>query len=212
VSAVVPAVFSPRLPVGRYVADDRLVESTRSTGRHVLEITRPAGVSVVLGRGSDPHVELNVPRCLADGVPVVRRSGGGCAVVLDPGNLVVAVSLPVRGLGRIRAHFDALTSWLIEALALAGTPGVVREGVSDLVLAGRKIGGSCIARSRGLLLFSSTLLVEPDVSLMERYLAHPPREPAYRRGRRHRDFVGAIGGDPGRLAPHLEQALSLPDL
>lgn len=198
--------------VARYTGDDRLVAATRSTSRPSISVRRPGEVVVVLGRGSDPAVELNLESCLADGVPIVRRSGGGCSVVLDPGNLVVAVALPVRGLGRIKAHFDSLTSWLIEALARTGTPGVERAGLSDLVLRDRKIGGSCIARSRGLLLFSSTILVAPRVELMERYLAHPPREPAYRRGRGHADFVGSTGGDPVRLAARLERTLALSDL
>jgi lipoate-protein ligase A len=43
-------------------------------------------------------------------------------------------------------------------------------------------------------LYSATLLVDPDLDLVERYLAHPPREPEYRRGRPHRDFMGRLGG------------------
>ena len=201
-----------RMPIGRYAHDDHIIESTRSGGLPALALHRPEGVMVVLGRGSDPRVELNVSSCVSDRVQVVRRSGGGCSVVLDPGNLVVSVSLAVNGLGRIRSHFDALTDWLIESLARVGVPGLVRAGVSDLVLDDRKIGGSCITRSRGLLLFSTTILVEPRVELMERYLAHPPREPGYRRGRPHRDFVGFIGGDTGDLARRLEKVLSPPDL
>jgi lipoate-protein ligase A len=212
VSAALQTSTSPVLSIGRYEGDDRIVASTRSTARPALSIGRHDAVTLVLGRGSDPRVELHVERCLADGVPVVRRSGGGCSVLLDPGNIVVGVCLPVKGLGRIRSHFDALTRWLIRALERAGVPGVVRTGVSDLVLGDRKIGGSCIARSRGLLLFSSTILVAPRVELMERYLAHPPREPGYRRGRGHGDFVGSIGGDAGRLASRLERTLSLSDL
>ncbi len=200
------------LSIGRYAGDDHLVEATRSTDRPALGVHRPGGVMVVLGRGSDPLAELDAARCAADDVPVVRRPGGGCAVVLDPGNLVVSVSLPVQGLGRIRSHFDALTRWLVRGLERNGVTGVARDGVSDLVLDDRKVGGSCIARSRGLLLFSSTILVEPRVDLMERYLAHPPREPGYRRARRHRDFVGRIGGDAAALAAGLEDALDLQDL
>jgi len=212
VVAAARTVPCARIPIGRYIHDEHILESTRSSGLPALALYRPEGVMVVLGRGSDPRVELNVANCVSDRVQVVRRSGGGCSVVLDPGNLVVSVSLAAEGLGRIRSHFDALTDWLIEGLARAGVPGVVRGGVSDLVLADRKIGGSCITRSRGLLLFSCTILVELRVELMERYLAHPPREPGYRRGRPHRDFVGSIGGDTGELASRLEKILSLPDI
>jgi len=33
------------------------------------------------------------------------------------------------------------------------------------------------------------LLLDADLMLMDRYLKHPPREPAYRQGRSHLDFV-----------------------
>jgi lipoate-protein ligase A len=45
--------------------------------------------------------------------------------------------------------------------------------------------------------YSASLLVKPDVSLVERYLRHPPREPEYRRGRSHREFMGALGAAAG---------------
>jgi len=146
----------------------------------------------VLGRGSDPARELHIDACLVDSVPIFRRRGGGCAVVLDPGNLVIAAALPLPGLGGIRPAYDRITEWLIAALARSGITGVRREGISDFAREDRKLGGACIYRRRDLLFYSTTLLVEPDVDDIERYLAHPPREPHYRRGRAHREFMGAL--------------------
>ena len=62
----------------------------------------------------------------------------------------------------------------------------------DLVQGDRKISGSCVYRSLGLVFYSATLLVDPDLDLVERYLTPPPRQPAYRRGRAHRDFMGRL--------------------
>jgi lipoate-protein ligase A len=36
-------------------------------------------------------------------------------------------------------------------------------------------------------------LINADLSLIDRYLKHPPREPDYRRGRSHLDFVMSVG-------------------
>ena len=77
------------------------------------------------------------------------------------------------------------------------------------MLGERKIGGSCIWRTRGLLYYSTTLLVDPDLDLCERYLPHPPREPAYRAGRPHRAFMGSLRaaawhGDAAALAGDLQ--------
>jgi lipoate---protein ligase len=197
-----------------YVEDDELVEGTRLDGkprRRVYRLPRP---TVVLGRGSKPDIELQLAACLADGVPLQRRRGGGCAVVVDPGNVIISVVLPVVGLGGSLQHFDRITRWIAAALATLGVDGVHREGPSDLALGERKVGGACIYRAKDLLYYSATLLVEPEVGLMERYLRHPPREPAYRRGRRHADFVASLGGpgDAARLEAGLLAALRLSDL
>ena len=197
-----------------YAEDDELVEATRLDGQPRLRVYRLPRPTVVLGRGSKPELELELEACLADGVPLQRRRGGGCSVVVDPGNVIVSVALAVAGIGGSLQHFDRITRWIAGALAAAGIDGVHREGVSDLALGERKVGGACIYRARNLLYYSATLLVEPDVGLMERYLRRPPREPAYRRGRGHADFVASLGGpgDAARLEAHLLGALRLAHL
>jgi lipoate-protein ligase A len=196
------------LPLEPYVEDDELVEGTRLDGgpRHrVYRLPRP---TVVLGRGSKPDVELQLEACLADGVPLQRRRGGGCSVLVDPGNVIVSVVLPVIGLGGSLQHFDRITRWIAAALAALGVDGVHREGPSDLALGERKVGGACIYRAKDLLYYSATLLVEPEVGLMERYLRHPPREPGYRAGRGHGEFVRGVGGDAAELAGALRRCLA----
>jgi len=172
-----------------YNLDEHLLEATREDSEPHIHIYRHPGTAVVLGRGSDPERELDLPACQADRVPLTRRRGGGCAVVLDPGNLVISVTLPLPGLTGISRAYDDLTRWLIEGLERIGVEGVERAGTSDLSLHDRKIGGSCIYRVPGLLFYSTTLLVEPEIERVERWLRHPPREPEYRRGRSHREFM-----------------------
>lgn len=177
------------MKIGRYEIDEDLLAGTRADGVARGRIVRPSRPVIVLGRSSDPESELDVEALSRRPIDLLRRRGGGCTVLLDPGNLVVSLVLPVPGFGAINRYFRQISSWLSAELALCGIEGVRQEGVSDLALGEWKIGGSCIFRTRDLLYYSTTLLVEPDIEAMERYLAHPPREPAYRRGRRHRDFV-----------------------
>lgn len=185
------------LGIRRWEWDDALVAAARADGRaRVRAAAWPlAGappVAVVVGHGGRAAVEVAADAARADGVPLYRRPGGGCAVVLDPGNAVVSVAWPQPGIGGITSAFARISGWLIEALARCGVPGVTRQGTSDLALDGRKIGGSCLWRTRGLVHYATTLLVAPDLDLVERYLPHPPREPAWRRGRAHREFMGAV--------------------
>ncbi len=158
---------------------------------------------VVLGRGSRPEVELDLDACLEDGVLLRRRRGGGCAVLVDPRDVLVAAAIAAPGIGDNLGHFDRLGRWLVKGLARAGLPGIGRAGISDLILGDRKVAGCCIYRRKGRLLYSASLLVDPDLARMERYLRHPPREPGYRGGRSHRDFVGGLAW--GASAPPLER-------
>ena len=204
------------MKIGAWDNDDDLLASVRREGTTRIRFVPSAETAVVLGRGSDPEKELRLDEIERDGVPVSRRRGGGCAVVLDQGNAIVSVVMPQPGVGGISQAFDSISTQLIEALERAGLPGVAQEGVSDLVLDDRKIGGSCIYRARDLLYYSTTLLVDPDIELSRRYLKHPPREPDYRRGRDHGAFMGSLltmlGPDEtkklvGRLPLALEENL-----
>jgi lipoate-protein ligase A len=198
-----------------YDLDEPLLAEVRASSQIAWRAYAFPRVEVVLGRGSHPERELHEEVCAADRVPVTRRRGGGCAVVLDPGNAVVAVAAPMTGFGDLGRQWDRLTAWLIEALAAVGCPGLTRQGVSDLCVGDRKVGGACLYRTADLLYYATTVLVAPDVALMTRYLAHPPREPAYRRGRAHADFVTTVARSPtdsaAALAADLVAAPAPPD-
>lgn len=200
-----------------YTHDDDLIDATRQDGQPRMRIYRPSDPMVVLGRGSKPEEELHLEACQRDRIPVLRRHGGGCAVVLDPGNVIVVATLPATGIGDNPRHFSNLSSWLISGLVRGSFKEIQQRGISDLALGDRKVGGACIYRSKGLLCYSATLLVEPQVALMERYLKHPPREPDYREGRDHARFVGQLssiqpGCTPEELESHLERELQLEDI
>jgi lipoate-protein ligase A len=180
------------MKIGAWDHDDDLLASVRGDGAPRVRFVPSSDTAVVLGRGGDPEVELRLDEIARDNVPVLRRPGGGCAVVLDPGNAVISIVLPTPGVGGISQAFDYISTRLTEAFAEAGLPGVTQQGISDLALDDLKIGGSCIYRARDLLYYSTTLLVDPDIALSRRYLKHPPREPAYRRGRDHSAFMGSL--------------------
>ncbi len=175
-----------------YNFDDDLIAVAQADGQAHLKIYPFDHVAVVLGRGSKPALEIYEERCKEDGIPIYRRHGGGCAVLLDPGNLIVSLALPVNGIGDNNKHFKRISSWVIKGLEKLGVQGVYHDGISDFVLVGKKIGGSCIYRRPGILYYSSTLLIDPKLDLVERYLKHPPKEPEYRKGRGHGEFMGKL--------------------
>lgn len=186
------------IALGEYTLDDDLITAVKRTGQPHVNAYRFPCTAIVVGRGSRLHTELNVKAVEADNVPVLKRRGGGCSVVLDTGNVIVSCAFPIPGLGGTKRAFSRLSSMVIDALSKSGAHGVRRVGVSDLVLGDRKIGGACIYRSLGLLYYSTTLLYKPNLDLVNRYLRHPPREPDYRAGRRHDLFMGSLS-ETGKL-------------
>ena len=190
-----------------YNADDDLIGATEADRQSHLRVYSPRELMVVLGRGSRAEAEVNLEACDRDRVPIYRRRGGGCTVVLDPGNVVVSTTLPVEGLGKNDVYMKQLCAWLIAGLGKAGVQSLQHAGISDVALEGRKLAGSCIYRTRATLFFSATILVEPDLSRISQYLKHPPREPNYRVGRSHAAFLTALTSSVQITAAEVRTAL-----
>jgi lipoate---protein ligase len=146
---------------------------------------------VVAGRHRPLADDVELAACRADGVPVIRRASGGGTVVLGAGclNYAVVLSLVSRPELLDVAHsFAVILDALVEALAV---PGLERRG-TDVSLLGRKVSGNAQRRGRRALLHHGTLLFDFDASLATRYLREPSRQPAYREGRRHGEFLTNI--------------------
>jgi lipoate-protein ligase A len=158
------------------------------------EIFVPESTSVVLGSGNDEDLEVNSAACLAGKVPVLRRYGGGGTVVLYPGCVVISVGCWVKEVYQNSLYFDVLNQSLIAALA-ASEPIFARlsqAGISDIVCDGRKVAGTSMFRSRNYLLYQASLLVDLDGVLVGSLLKHPTKEPDYRKGRSHADFLTSL--------------------
>lgn len=156
-----------------------------------VEVVRETVVvaSRARARDGDVHVE----RCRADGVAIVARPSGGGAVVLAPG--AVAASALIAGEAAPSfpdRYFRLFGDAVAAALADVGVAGVTMRGISDLCLGDRKIAGSSLRLWRGRVLYQISVLVDMDLTLIDRYLATPTRMPAYRRGRPHAQFVTSL--------------------
>jgi len=148
---------------------------------------------VVLPRSRSPAREVNVAACQRDRIPVVVRPSGGGAVVLSPGVVTVSVlaSSDLPGL-LPEPHFARLGEIARSALQACGVSCITQRGVSDLCLEDRKIAGSALRLWGPRVLYQLSVLVDPDLALMDRYLHMPSRQPAYRRQRPHQEFVTSL--------------------
>ncbi len=201
----------------RYAFDDELICSVKKNQAAEFISYPFSHPAIVVGKGSVLAREVNVFQAVRDNIPVYRRRGGGCAVYLDPGSLIVSAAFPAPGIAGIRSLFDSCTQWLMDGLKQTGVPGITMDGISDLVINNRKIGGTCFYRSKGFAYYSAGILVSVDPDLMAAYLFHPPREPEYRQKREHADFVTSLeahmaGITADALCTQIKQKLNAHDL
>jgi lipoate-protein ligase A len=174
------------------LVNDELLQDYERDGKPAFRLYEPDLPVVVLGAGRKAEEDVLLERTEADGVPLLRRRGGGGTVVLSPGQAVLALVSEVSSPFRNREYFHYINEWFREALAGLGVTGVEHRGISDLAISERKILGTSLYRRRQVLFYQGSLLVSADLALFDRYLAFPSRAPEYRRGRPHGEFCTTL--------------------
>jgi lipoate-protein ligase A len=130
----------------------------------------------LVGRFQNTEAEVNLPECRALNVEVRRRMTGGGAVLMGERQLMIALTSsaehPVIPSHPARA-LPKLARGVIAGLEELGIAAEYRPK-NDIVVNGRKIGGTAIAiEETGAFLFHATVLLDFDVPLMLRVLNIP---------------------------------------
>ncbi len=171
-----------------------LLAAESGDGGEILRFWEWPMPAVVLGSGTRLAEDVDESACMAEDVPILRRSSGGGTVLLGRGCLLYTLVLCYErdpALTDIRRSYRFILGRISVALA-EGVGPIEQAGISDLVVAGRKFSGTAQQRKRSFLLHHGTLLYDMDLSLIPRYLREPPRQPDYRCGRTHLAFVGNL--------------------
>ncbi len=167
--------------------DENLAAGARQDGRRILRLWWGAP-AVVLGCGDKSEIAVNEDACARLGVPILKRVTGGGAVLQGPGVFNYSYTAPDPGQFDIRDAFCRGAGLVISALAGIGVESHFR-GISDVAVGDRKISGNAQARKWRAVLLHGTVLVDIDRDLMEAVIRHPAREPDYRGGRAHGEFI-----------------------
>ena len=180
-------------PAANLACDEALLDACEEqAGGEVLRFWEPRDYFVVAGYSNHVALEVNESACRREKVGVLRRCSGGGTVLQGPGCLNYSLILKTDGndsLQNITAanrhimgrHREALTT-------LLGRPVQV-QGHTDLALDGLKFSGNAQRRKRHALIFHGTFLLNFDISLIEKFLPMPSRQPEYRQERPHRLFL-----------------------
>jgi lipoate-protein ligase A len=181
--------------VHEITVNEDLLDRYRQTGVPLYRIYEPSTLCAVLGASGKPAQDLLLENLEADGVPWMKRRGGGGTVILGPGQVVLALVTAVESPFRNREYAAEINSWISDSLALLGVTGVHPEGISDLAIGRKKIVGTSLYRTRLILFYQASLLVSNDIGVFTRYLSMPAKVPEYRNGRSHEEFCTTLKGE-----------------
>ncbi len=187
-----------------------LLEAESGAGGEVLRVWEWPEPAVILGAGCRLAEDVDEEACRADGVPVLRRASGGGTVLLGRGCLLYTLILAFDrspALAAIPSSYVYILNRIRDALADL-EPAGEHAGTSDLAAFGRKFSGNAQQRKRRHLLHHGTLLYDFDLARVGRYLRLPPRQPEYRDGREHADFLRNLPASADDLKTRLASAWS----
>ncbi len=195
------------LPAENVALDEALLDACEAgeIEGSILRLWEPKEYFVVLGRSSDPVAEVNLAACRSERIPVLRRASGGGTILAGPGCLMYAVVLSYLDYSEAksitRAHQIVLQR-VAESLASL-VPGITLAGTSDLAFFTQKsspskkntlqkFSGNALRAKRKFFLYHGTLLYDFDLARVEQLLTQQTREPLYRAGREHREFIANL--------------------
>lgn len=203
-------------PAANLACDEALLElmETNPESDDCLRVWQAKNHFVVLGHSNRMMSEVNLTACNADRIPILRRISGGGTVLQGPGCLNYSLILRTDGrrLKNIKDTFASVLDRhraLVEALCGAKTRV---EGISDLTFDGRKFSGNAQYRKSHFVLVHGTFLLNFDLRLIERYLPVPDRQPAYRHGRPHLEFITNLHLSAASLCERLQEAWTAREL
>lgn len=180
-------------PKENLACDEALLEACEAgeLEGEVLRFWESSKYFVVLGYTGKVAQEADVATCKTLDFPILRRSSGGGTVLQGPGCLNYSLILKIEGFevsGITQTNCYVMRRNARALTKVLNTPVEVR-GYSDLAIVNKKFSGNAQRRKQKYLLFHGTLLLDFDLSLIEKVLLLPPKQPEYRAQRSHLDFL-----------------------
>lgn len=182
-------------PAENLACDEALLEELESgAAEPTLRFWESPAHFVVLGYSNSVATEVNRAECERRGIPILRRSSGGGTVLQGPGCLNYNLTLPINeetasitetNCFVMRRNRDAMRKLLGREVEI--------KGHTDLAIGDVKFSGNAQRRKSRALVFHGCFLLNFDLPLIDAVLTHPSKEPDYRGGRGHAQFVMNLG-------------------
>lgn len=195
-------------PAANLACDEALLQQCEEMGTETLRFWEPSELFVVAGFSNSIVTEVDQAACRENRVGIFRRCTGGGAVLQGPGclNYSLVLKLDHPGLGSIPSANCFIMERHRAAISALLQRHVQLRGHTDLALDDRKFSGNAQRRLRSALLFHGSFLLAFDFALMEKFLAMPSRQPQYRAGRNHEQFLTNLPVNADALKDALRRA------
>ncbi|QDU80932.1 putative lipoate-protein ligase A [Polystyrenella longa] len=147
--------------------------------------------AVIVGRGNKLGLNVDYDACRKEQVPVIRRMSGGGTVLLGPGCLVFSLLIPFTEHPGIKESIEFILNRIGQSLQLRllEEDRIELAGISDLTVGGLKFSGNSQRWIKNNCLHHGTILYGFPLEQAARLLTKPEREPEYRSGRTHLEFM-----------------------
>jgi lipoate---protein ligase len=205
-------------PAENLACDEALLDwCEKGQNDEVLRFWESRDYFVVVGYANRIASEVNMAACKKRDIPILRRCSGGGTVLQGPGCLNYTLVLritedgPLRTIGQsnrfiMERNRAAIESFFIKSEIQNLKFEISVGGHTDMVLNGRKFSGNSQRRRKNFLLFHGTFLLDFNLSLIDELLQMPSKQPDYRQGRNHGDFLTNLKIPADRLRNALIKA------
>jgi lipoate-protein ligase A len=175
----------------------------------LLRFWEPRQPFVVLGYANRAATEADLAACEAHQIGVFRRCSGGGTVLQGLGCLNYSLILRIPESGALQT-ITGTNQFILQRQQAALQPllsaPVEIQGHTDMVMGNLKFSGNAQRRKRNFLIFHGTFLLHFDLPLIEKVLRTPSKQPGYRQGRSHGDFVTNLNLVPELVKEALRMA------
>lgn len=146
--------------------------------------------AIVMGSSQKADTVIHLDKAKEQNIPIIRRfSAGGC-VILDTNSIIVTFILNKKDLN-IDLFPSSIMNWTADFYKKALDIPNLDLTANDYTIGDRKIGGNAQYIKKDRFLHHTSFLWDYNKDHMD-ILMHPPKEPPYRAGRHHHDFLTTL--------------------
>lgn len=159
----------------------------RTDNRNVCIINKGSRRTIVMGLSGEPEKLLHLASVTKDQIPVVKRFSGGGTVIVDEETLFISFLFNHNALD-LAPFPEPLLRWSAELYQKSWKIPKFSLQAQDYTIGEKKCGGNAQYLQKDRWLHHTSFLWDYQEENMD-YLLIPPKRPAYRQDREHKEFL-----------------------